>query len=200
MVLSTFWMFDGVESIIEAVHLFADRDVAALCMHQGFGPSKPDERIVEAAREVGLPLFSIPHDMPYSIIFTWVYERIFSKRATTILESEKINTTLTQALFARDSVEAISQTLSGILQKTTAVLDENHKVLASTPIDADGEHFVSVLREGALERELSENMNMLMPEQMRRLNLPEKLDHYEAVFSAGGFRRQVGRKRCHIGG
>ena len=181
LVLSTFWMFDSAESIIDAVRLLADRAVAALCIHQGFAPSKPDEKIVEAAREVGLPLFSIPHDMPYSIIFTWVYERIFSKRATTILESEKINTTLTQALFVRDSVEAISQTLSGILQKTTAVLDENNNVLASTATDTDGELFVSLLQDGALEKEFAGNPDILLPEQLRRISLTEKLDHYEAV-------------------
>lgn len=182
LVLSTFWTFDSVDSIIDAVSLLAERGVAALCIHQGIGPSVPDERIVAAAKRLGFPLFSIPHYMPYSIIFTWVYERIFSKSATTILESEKINSTLTQALFARDSVEAISQTLSGILQKTTAILDDNDRLLVSTPTNDDGQKFISFLQDGVLDDALFKaNMDILVYEQTRQIPLPAELSRYEAV-------------------
>ena len=182
LVLSTFWMYSGAESIIEAVRMLSDRGVAGLGYHQGIGPGAPDSRIIDAAKELGFPVFSIPHYMPYSIIFTWVYERVFSKRATTILESEKINTTLTQALFARDSVEAISQTLSGILQKTTAILDESNRLLVSTPVGDDGRLFISLLQQGVFDSELSEDlMDMLTPDKTRALTLPPALNRYKAV-------------------
>ena len=181
LVLSTFLMFDSVDSIIQAVHILADRGVAALGIHQGVVPSRPDDRIITAAKELGLPVFSIPHDMPYSIIFTWVYERIFSKRATTILESEKINSTLTQALFARDSVEAIARTLSGILQKTTAVLDENNNLLAAASIGKDGEVFLSLLKKGMPGSAFSDEKEILLPEQTCRIALSSELSGYEAV-------------------
>ena len=182
LVLSTFWMYSGTESIIEAVRMLSDRGVAGLGYHQGVGPAVPDRRIIDAAMEIGFPVFTIPHTMPYSIIFTWVYERIFSKRATTVLESEKINTTLTQALFARDSVDAISQTLSGILQKTTAILDENNSLLVSTPVGDDGRLFISMLQQGAFDRALSDGMmDILLPDKTHRLPLPPELQRYDAV-------------------
>ena len=182
LVLSTLWLFDSVERKIEAVRMLAGRGVAALGFHQGIGPSVLESRVVDAAIELDFPVFSIPHTMPYSIIFTWVYERIFSKRATTVLESEKINTTLTQALFARDSVDAISQTLSGILQKTTAILDENDRLLVATPVGAEGALFISLLQKGAFDRELSNgSLAVLLPEQTRSLSLPPELSRYDAI-------------------
>jgi hypothetical protein len=73
LVLSTLHAFSTVEGVIEAVHLLSSRNVAALGVHQGTQPSALDPRIIDAANRDGFPLFSIPHYVPYSIIFTRVY-------------------------------------------------------------------------------------------------------------------------------
>jgi sugar diacid utilization regulator len=90
LALSTLQMYPSVESVIEVVRLLSSRKVAALGIHQGTAPSVPDARIVDAAESLDFPLFSIPCSMPYSIIFTGVYERIFSKRITNIRKEEKM--------------------------------------------------------------------------------------------------------------
>ncbi|GHU49315.1 hypothetical protein FACS1894127_2250 [Clostridia bacterium] len=89
LVLSTLQLYPDPESVAEGVRLLSSRGVACLGIHQGNAPSIPDSLIINTAEELGFPLFSIPHTMPYSIIFTGVYERIFSKRAANILQPEE---------------------------------------------------------------------------------------------------------------
>jgi purine catabolism regulator len=151
LALSTLQMYPDAQSVAKVMRLLSSRNVACLGIHQGTAPSTPDRLIVETAEELGFPLFSIPHSMPYSIIFTGVYERIFSKRINSIIQSEELNTALTQALFARDSVEAIAQTLARLVQKPAAVFDEDCNLLASSPFNSPGKLFIDAIQKGELK-------------------------------------------------
>jgi sugar diacid utilization regulator len=105
-----------------------------------------DPRITGAADRWGFPLFTVPKQVPYSIIFTGVYERIFSKQIAGMVKSEEINSALTKALFAKDSVEAIARTLSGFTKKTVAILDEGCRPISGCPASDIGRGFVAALK------------------------------------------------------
>ncbi|MDR1134830.1 MAG: PucR family transcriptional regulator ligand-binding domain-containing protein [Clostridiales Family XIII bacterium] len=80
LVLSTLQAFPNASAVAESIDLLASHGVAALGVHQGAGSLLIDAGITEAANRRGFPLFTVPRQVPYSIIFTGVYERIFSKQ------------------------------------------------------------------------------------------------------------------------
>jgi sugar diacid utilization regulator len=135
LVLSTMQMYPDAESVADAVRLLSTRGAACLGIHQGTAPSKPDSLIINTAEELGFPLFSIPHSMPYSIIFTGVYERIFSKRAANILQPEEKNRVDLYSDLLRGSVES-EEYISVRADRLDIPLNGRHNVLE---VIVDGE-------------------------------------------------------------
>jgi sugar diacid utilization regulator len=116
LALSTLQSFQSVESVMEGVRLLASRGVAALGIHQGAGASVIDSRIIETANLCGFPLFTVPRQVPYSIIFTGVYERIFSEQMAEMLKSEEMNIRKRAVAEAEDRMKG--DLYSGLLDGT----------------------------------------------------------------------------------
>jgi sugar diacid utilization regulator len=89
LILSTLHMFSTPDEIADVVSMLASRGVSALGVHQIVSEAFMDPRVLRRADELAFPLLSIPSRMPYSTIFTRVYERIFDGRADALSEADE---------------------------------------------------------------------------------------------------------------
>ena len=78
-VLSTFFPFDTIADIIKIIETNHEGGSAALAIHLGSNNELlMDHSIIETGDKYDFPIFLVPPNVPYSIIFSKLYEKMFA--------------------------------------------------------------------------------------------------------------------------
>ncbi|GHO81485.1 transcriptional regulator [Ktedonobacter sp. SOSP1-85] len=114
------------------------------------------EHFSEAAREEAdaaqLPLLEIPWDIPFARITEDVHRAILAEQYRVIEHSEAIHRALTRAALQAGSLQDLARTLSSLIQRTIAFVDESACVLATAAYESQEPGVVKTLP--ALEQSL----------------------------------------------
>lgn len=150
-VLSSLSMCNSSNELIDIINDLSLNGSSALAIHNSKGREiLVDESVVSHANDVGIPLFLIPTEIPYSSILTTMYSMILESESKYLFELEKINNAITKCLLEEDVLRSIVQTLSKLLNKTVVVLNEYFRIEESAVHDEDGSKFVSYIEMGNL--------------------------------------------------
>ncbi|EMR06641.1 Sugar diacid utilization regulator [Bhargavaea cecembensis DSE10] len=106
LLLSTFHAFQDVEEIIDHLHWLVDVGVSAIGFHTSVYPDIPVQ-VKRFADDQGLPVFRIPAETPYNLIF-----ELFNRMRQTIRDQARerigrLNNLLIESILSRRSLRVI---------------------------------------------------------------------------------------------
>ena len=126
------------------VRLLAEHDVAALGFGTGFDHKRVPKAIVETARDVGLPLFEVPYEMPFIAITERVAARLVSEQYDLLERSSEVHERLERLVVEDRGLDEVLASIAGEIGGAAMVHDRLGNELARNPQDAG-------LDDGALE-------------------------------------------------
>lgn len=153
LVLTTLYAFSDVDSILKLISDFSRLKVTALGIHPGNKSEVfPSDILVKKANELGLPIFLLPKDTPYTTVFSVILGNILNKQAIMLQKSGQINKYLTNILLEGGEENNIATSISDILKKPVAILDELLKPAACAAYDEEGKAIIKFLEDGKLDQ------------------------------------------------
>ncbi|UUI05615.1 helix-turn-helix domain-containing protein [Oceanobacillus jeddahense] len=107
LIMTTFKDFNSVDRILRQLEFYNDMNVSAVAMHLAMHKEVP-KKIIEKADELGLPLITIPSNLPYYFIFEKVNKYIQSEADNLRKQVDEINDSMLRiVLEEKDAKEII---------------------------------------------------------------------------------------------
>lgn len=88
---------------------------------------------LEASDETGLPLIEVPSEIPYTDITRPIMERVLDRQAALLRRSEEVYRTLTQMVLQNSGIQAVTDSVAGLIQAPVAVIDNEGRIIVSSP-------------------------------------------------------------------
>ncbi|GIP37827.1 transcriptional regulator [Paenibacillus sp. J31TS4] len=95
--------------------------------------------MLEKSREHGIPVLQLPNDLPYIDITYPIMEQIIDKQAALLRRSEEVYKTLMNLLLTSSGLQAVADTVAGLVQAPVWVVDKHGELLAGTAADGPGQ-------------------------------------------------------------
>ena len=110
----------------------ADVGVAAIGFGVGLGLDAVPEEMIDAAERVGLPLFEVPLEIPFSAIARTVLDQIAAQRSSRLVAATRAQPRMTRAAAAGGSAAVVTE-LAEAVGQSVVLLDNALDVVAAAP-------------------------------------------------------------------
>jgi PucR family transcriptional regulator, purine catabolism regulatory protein len=167
LIMSTFNGFLNVGHIIEHISWLKERGISAIGFHSVVYQDVP-KAIVDLANELQMPLFYIPKDIPYHLIFER-YNHLLSKQANRIREEiQLINENMLDAVVLEKDTHSIIRMMGGHLNVPVVYLDAKLEMMSSWP----GKEFLHIEIKKLIEEQFIDQEKQLLQETQlsKRMN------------------------------
>lgn len=91
------------------------------------------QQTLDVSNEIELPIIEIPAEIPYTDITRPVMELILDRQAALLRRSEKVYRTLTAMVLENSGIQAVSDSVSGLLRAPVSVVDTEGNTIVSSP-------------------------------------------------------------------
>jgi purine catabolism regulator len=187
-VLSTFYAFDTTADIVNMIEISFKGGAAALAVHLGSNNKLlMDRSIVEVGNKYDFPIFLIPSAVPYSIIFSSLYEKMFTDEDFKLSKVEQIHNAAISALMEEDSIGFFAKSLANIIKVPIIIFDENFLPIAKSAPGKQGQYLLSTI----LNDDLSPHVQMFQTDtkgaMQNCVSLKTQIngnEYYQTVFQA----------------
>jgi PucR family transcriptional regulator, purine catabolism regulatory protein len=121
--MSTFNSLRGdCEGQIEVVRMLNRNNVAALCLHPGLSKIEFLDELADIAEECGMPLLTMPRDMPYAVVADAVVGGLRGRQAALIQRSAAIHREFIQLTLRGQDLDALCRVFSRRTRRPVAVV------------------------------------------------------------------------------
>lgn len=127
-VMATFFGFKNLEEIIQHFKWLVVKGVSGLGFHTVKFQEVPQE-LIEIANESKIPLFSIPEDLPYHIIFERYNNLVFQENSKLKNDIDKLNQKMLDSLVLEKDVHSIIQSVGKYLQVPIIYLNHESEIV-----------------------------------------------------------------------
>ncbi|GJM76401.1 hypothetical protein HMSSN036_86170 [Paenibacillus macerans] len=93
------------------------------------------QQTLDVSNEIELPIIEIPAEIPYTDITRPIMELILDRQAALLRRSEEVYRTLTAMVLENSGIQAVSDSVSGLLRAPVKVVDTEGKTIVSSPAD-----------------------------------------------------------------
>lgn len=128
-IMSTFYGFESINEIMEHLAWYVEIGVCAVGFHSLKYVTVPPE-IIQFADENLLPLFYIPNDTPYALLFDKFNKLQQQNALRTRDQVDKVNESILEAVLLGKDVHFIIHAIADYLQATVIFLDDQIKVVS----------------------------------------------------------------------
>lgn len=153
LLLTTGMALNAAKAQREFVTRLADHGLAGLGVGTGFGHDTVPTAMVEAATELGFPLFEVPYELPFIALTERAFTRLVNEQYALLQRSIVAQERLQRIVLSERGLEAIAGQLATLIGGTALVFDGRGEPLAHRTFrrDADPE-LLSALGEELRDR------------------------------------------------
>ncbi|MGZ7440597.1 PucR family transcriptional regulator [Paenibacillus sp. TH7-28] len=106
------------------------------------------QQTLDVSNEIELPIIEIPAEIPYTDITRPIMELILDRQAALLRRSEEVYRTLTAMVLENSGIQAVSDSVSGLLRAPVKVVDNVGNTIVSSPAELHWEEADSPLQWG----------------------------------------------------
>ncbi|PLS14655.1 PucR family transcriptional regulator [Bacillus sp. M6-12] len=133
LLTTAYSMRHDLSQLPELVELLAKAGAAALAIKpERFLQDMPVE-MLRMSNEYNLPIIEIPSGIPYMDITHAVMEQIIDKQASLLRRSDEVYKTLTKLVLENRGIQAVADTVAGLLKSQIRVIDKTGAAIVSSP-------------------------------------------------------------------
>ncbi|MEH7344328.1 PucR family transcriptional regulator [Bacillus sp. JJ1532] len=129
VILTTFYGFKSIAEIIEHFEWYIKVGVSGICVHNVVYSEVPNE-LLDLANEAKIPLFYIPANIPYHLLYEKYLELIYEERSKIKGEIDQLNQNMLDALVIEKENHYIIQSLGKYLDEYIIYLNKEMKVVS----------------------------------------------------------------------
>ncbi|WP_054705248.1 PucR family transcriptional regulator ligand-binding domain-containing protein [Bacillus sp. JCM 19041] len=133
LVLSTFSSFESNDEIVNHLHWYHSKHVAAIGFHLAVQSSIPKE-IKRTATQLNLPLLSIPSHVPYHVLFDIIYKQLHREDHSMILDVDYINQEILRILIEKEDLLSMIDEIGRLAQIRIFITDPMFKLTAASKL------------------------------------------------------------------
>ncbi|MEA4901640.1 PucR family transcriptional regulator [Desulfitobacterium sp.] len=135
LLTTTYSIRNEPKLLIKLVEDLAQAGAAALAFKPGRFIHEIPEEMIEISNRFQLPIIAIPVDIPFIDITHSVMELVLNRQMVLLSRAEEIGTKLTNMVLENQGIQALAESVSGILDNPIAIVDNGGKVIAQAPKD-----------------------------------------------------------------
>ena len=110
----------------------ADAGLSGLGFGLGFSHAKVPKPVIDAAEQIGFPVFEVPYEVPFIAITEFVFQRASAEQFDLLQRASEAQNALTRAVLEERGVGGIAEELAGAIRGWVLLLDLHGRALAST--------------------------------------------------------------------
>lgn len=129
VVLTTFYGFKDLTEIIEHFEWYSKVGVSSVFVHNVVHSEVPKE-LIDLANQAEIPLFSIPAEIPYHLLYEKYIELIYEDRSKIKDEIDQLNQNMLDALVIEKGNHFITQSLGNYLKEFVIYLNKEMEVVS----------------------------------------------------------------------
>ena len=123
------------------VERLAGHDLAGLGLGVGFAHPEAPAALLEAATELGFPLFEIPYDVPFIAVTEKAFSHLVNEQYAVLQRALSAHERLERIVLSEQGLEGVTGALAGLIGGTAIVYDTRGETLARSdgalPLAAD---------------------------------------------------------------
>lgn len=128
-IMGTFYAFQNIEQLLKHVQWYVETHVSAIGYHTVFQSDIPPELIAFANQE-NLPVFFIPHDVPYHYLFEKYNVLVYQENMRIKDQIDSLNKSMMDALLREKEIHFIIQQFGKYLQAPVLYLDPEFRLVS----------------------------------------------------------------------
>lgn len=133
LVLSTFSSFESCDEIMNHLHWYHSKHVAAVGFHLAVHSTIP-EQIKRTASQLNLPLLSIPSHVPYHVLFDIIYKQLHREDHSTVLDVDYINQEILRILIEKEDLLSMLDEIGRLANIRIFVTDPMFKLTSASKL------------------------------------------------------------------
>jgi purine catabolism regulator len=131
LILTTGMQLKSAGDQREFVERLASHHVAGVGFGVGFDHDVVPDELVDAAREVGLPVFCVPYELPFIAITERAFTAIVNRQYETLQRTIAIHRRLERLLLEERGLDELARAIAATIGGAVLVLDPRGQLLAS---------------------------------------------------------------------
>jgi purine catabolism regulator len=129
LIMTTFYAFKDVEQILEQLKWYVNEGITGVGFHSAVYKEIPIE-VIEYANENDLPLFFIPTELPYYILFE-KFNFLLQKESSDVkAQLDRLNENMLEAVLQEKDVHHIIHLIGSSLEKPVIFLNEDLTIIS----------------------------------------------------------------------
>jgi purine catabolism regulator len=112
------------------VERLAGHDLAGLGLGTGFAHPEAPAALVEAATELGFPLFEIPYDVPFIAVTEKAFSHLVNEQYAILQRALSAHERLERIVLSEQGLDGVTAALAGLIGGTAIVYDTRGEALA----------------------------------------------------------------------
>lgn len=190
VILTTFYGYKNKDEIIEHFTWYAKLGISGVCVHNVVYSEVPEE-LITIANQARIPLFYIPENIPYHILYEKYNYLINEERSKLKNEIEQLNQSMLDALVIEKDNHFIIKSIGNYLNEFIVYLNREMEIITLwNPGDISRLHFKKYINEALIvHREVFNNVRVTLKsievldhtttlENFNVLPLSSKMDFY----------------------
>src|SRR5688500_10171816 len=112
------------------VERLAGHDLAGLGLGTGFAHPEAPAPLVEAATDLGFPLFEIPYDVPFIAVTEKAFSHLVNEQYAVLQRALSAHERLERIVLSEQGLDGVTAALAGLIGGTAIVYDTRGETLA----------------------------------------------------------------------